>query len=549
MSIRSRLPYDAALPATSPRSPLRLMGVVVLALAVLLTLVTPAGARTTEAPPPPAAPASAGEALTVRRTLMTEVRQTRDVWQTTVEARDAEAQALGEAGDALRTARDNYDQTRATMAGVAAALYMRSGGADDAFEQASDLSAHQRLVHARVGTGLIVSAAADKVRAAVEVQRLAQARFDQADEVMDAARADYDDALDKVRSADAALQRFLDDAQVDFSPVAYDAYISAQEIASYLAPDCRLPAAVVASIGRAESNHGRDPDPFGLPAAAIYGPALDGYFFAAVADSDGGLVDGDPTVDRAVGPMQMIPSTWLAHAADGNGDGVKDPQNIYDATLSAAGLLCSYGDLSQWETLAKAVHGYNHDDEYVRVVTAGARRYAAASGLDMGVVPFEPAPANPTSSPMFASNPQLASRDIASMIEYSLTLIGTPYSQCLGPDVRPQDPICPPGTNRFGAGFFDCSGFVSALYRTIGVSIATTTYLMGSDPALMATQVAASADVSVMQPGDLLLMDGHVAMYVADGQIIHARSGGVTLERLPVWVAAGTYAVLRPSLL
>jgi cell wall-associated NlpC family hydrolase len=115
--------------------------------------------------------------------------------------------------------------------------------------------------------------------------------------------------------------------------------------------------------------------------------------------------------------------------------------------------------------------------------------------------------------------------------------------------VRPQDPICPPGTNRFGAEFFDCSGFVSALYRTIGISIPLTTYAMGADPTFMATQVADRADVGAMEPGDLLLMDGHVAMYAGAGAIIHASSGGVKLERLPGWVAVGTYAVLRPILL
>ena len=34
-----------------------------------------------------------------------------------------------------------------------------------------------------------------------------------------------------------------------------------------------------------------------------------------------GTVDGSAAIDRAVGPMQFIPSTWEAWGADGNGDG------------------------------------------------------------------------------------------------------------------------------------------------------------------------------------------------------------------------------------
>ena len=33
--------------------------------------------------------------------------------------------------------------------------------------------------------------------------------------------------------------------------------------------------------------------------------------------------------------MQFIPSTWSRYAADGNGDGVADPQNLYDAAHAA----------------------------------------------------------------------------------------------------------------------------------------------------------------------------------------------------------------------
>ncbi len=36
-----------------------------------------------------------------------------------------------------------------------------------------------------------------------------------------------------------------------------------------------------------------------------------------IGDTDGGALDGDPVVDRAVGPMQFIPSTWARWSRDG----------------------------------------------------------------------------------------------------------------------------------------------------------------------------------------------------------------------------------------
>jgi cell wall-associated NlpC family hydrolase len=113
--------------------------------------------------------------------------------------------------------------------------------------------------------------------------------------------------------------------------------------------------------------------------------------------------------------------------------------------------------------------------------------------------------------------------------------------------VRPQDPVCPTGSNRFGSGFFDCSGFVSHAYRLMGLRIPQTTYAMEADPAFMATKVSRGIDLRVMQPGDVFLMDGHTGMYVGGGMIVHAIGRGLTFEPVPAWVANGTFAVLRPT--
>ncbi|HET8987765.1 MAG TPA: lytic transglycosylase domain-containing protein [Humibacillus sp.] len=135
---------------------------------------------------------------------------------------------------------------------------------------------------------------------------------------------------------------------------------------------CHVPVTLLAAIGEVESSslRGRSLDARHNVVPPVIGPALNGNGFAAIRDSDGGRLDGDPVWDRAVGPMQFIPGTWRAWGADGNGDGVADPQNIEDAKLAAARYLCAGGkDLSRPADLARAVLSYNGSQRYLATVT------------------------------------------------------------------------------------------------------------------------------------------------------------------------------------
>jgi hypothetical protein len=110
----------------------------------------------------------------------------------------------------------------------------------------------------------------------------------------------------------------------------------------------------------------------------IRGPRLDGGAVALVRDTDGGRLDGDPVYDRAIGPLQFLPATWRAVGADGNGDGIADPYNIFDAALSAGVYLCSGStDLSDSASLHAAIFRYNHSDSYVALVLSLAAQYRA----------------------------------------------------------------------------------------------------------------------------------------------------------------------------
>ncbi|OEU88390.1 hypothetical protein DB35_18950 [Streptomyces abyssalis] len=138
-------------------------------------------------------------------------------------------------------------------------------------------------------------------------------------------------------------------------------------------PACGLRWELLAAIGKVESGQARGGavDKAGTTLKPILGPVLNGAGFARITDTDGGRLDGDKRFDRAVGPMQFIPSTWARWSADGNGDGTRDPGNIHDAALAAAGYLCAgERDLSTKAGLDRAILSYNNSQDYLRTVLA-----------------------------------------------------------------------------------------------------------------------------------------------------------------------------------
>ncbi|MGR6967823.1 lytic murein transglycosylase [Geodermatophilus sp. URMC 61] len=171
--------------------------------------------------------------------------------------------------------------------------------------------------------------------------------------------------------------------------------------------ECGIEWSLVAAIGRVESNHGRFAGAVlrtdGRSAPRIIGIPLDGTGTALIRDTDGGRLDGDTVFDRAVGPMQFIPSTWARYASDGDGDGSSDPFDIQDAARATARYLCAAsGDLTTVNGQRRAVLAYNHSDSYVATVLTLAARYAGTPAptvpTDVAPSPSEP-PANPGPPP------------------------------------------------------------------------------------------------------------------------------------------------------
>ncbi|MFG3207712.1 lytic transglycosylase domain-containing protein [Streptomyces sp. NPDC048192] len=185
----------------------------------------------------------------------------------------------------------------------------------------------------------------------------------------------------------------------------FAAYRRAEAELARSAPGCRLRWQLLAAIGQVESGQagGGRVTPDGTTVTPILGPRLDGGAFAAVPDTDGGAYDGDTLYDRAVGPMQFIPSTWARWGADGNGDGRADPDNVYDAALAAGRYLCAGGrDLSDPADLDRAILGYNHSAAYLQTVKAwyayyltGHRVVPDAPGASRPDRPHRPEPSRP----------------------------------------------------------------------------------------------------------------------------------------------------------
>ncbi|MEU6365819.1 lytic transglycosylase domain-containing protein [Streptomyces sp. NPDC046931] len=157
-----------------------------------------------------------------------------------------------------------------------------------------------------------------------------------------------------------------------------DAYKKAAAELQQSKPGCNLPWQLLAAIGKVESGQARggQVDADGTTYSKILGPLLDGNGFANIRDTDHGAYDGDTTYDRAVGPMQFIPSTWAWAGRDGNHDGVKDPNNVYDAALAAGHYLCRSGrDLSVQSDMNAAILGYNASQDYLNTVLSWYEYY------------------------------------------------------------------------------------------------------------------------------------------------------------------------------
>lgn len=273
-------------------------------------------------------------------------------------------------------------------------------GRDDDLLPPDGLALDEKMERSQVATlgaeaSRATASSLDRVAAGIDVsqRRSTQLATRRAQDETDAAevasqRASAENDVVQFAAALPAAEQLARDARLagfaagsDLPMVALDAYWRAALRERIIDPTCRIQWWALAGIGRTESGHGQSggatPGSGGVLSQPIIGLALNGSgATAAIADSDKGSLDGDPIWDHAVGPMQFIPGTWRRFAVDINGDGVADPQNLYDAAAAAATYLCRYGPgLDLDEPLQRAFFSYNHSASYVATVLERSHAY------------------------------------------------------------------------------------------------------------------------------------------------------------------------------
>ncbi|MFF4344720.1 C40 family peptidase [Kitasatospora sp. NPDC001540] len=332
-------------------------------------------------------------------------------------------------------------------------------------------------------------------------------------------------------------------------PVLLSAYNNAVAHLPKLRPNCSgMTWSLLAAIGEVESNQaaGSSIAANGDISPAIYGPALDGSGTGGnttamynASDAEKQLAGGSAYA-RAAGPMQFMPATWISEGQDGNGDGVRSPQNVFDATLTTATYLCGPGtaDLGKPEQLRSAILRYNHSQVYVDQVLGWKATY---DQMGQNVGNGSPIPADSARGQAVVA---AAQREMAQNIPYSWGGGGT-----AGPSLGFCD-----GSNGYLNGTcsashtvgFDCSGLSQYAYGQAGVSIARTAQAQYDGAP---TKIPMSAGLAALQPGDLVFFSlnpgsgqgiYHVGIYVGGGQMINAPHTGANVRSEPVWMGSYT---------
>ncbi|WP_026416341.1 NlpC/P60 family protein [Actinomadura oligospora] len=226
--------------------------------------------------------------------------------------------------------------------------------------------------------------------------------------------------------------------------------------------------AILAAIGKTESDHGRSTEP--------------------------GVRSGENHAG-AGGPMQFLAATFTSYATDGDNDGRTDRYNPADAIHTAAHYLCANHAGQGGTHLRAALYAYNHSSAYVTGVLALAATYAAPTATIRG----------------------------QTAVRAALHWLGTPYSWGGGNTSGPTRGIAQ-GANTIG---FDCSALTQYAWAQAGIHldrIAADQYRDG--PHIPRNQIAPGDLLFFAHDTTNPATIHHVALYLGNGRMIHAPQTG-----------------------
>jgi cell wall-associated NlpC family hydrolase len=322
----------------------------------------------------------------------------------------------------------------------------------------------------------------------------------------------------------------------DVPPRMLQAYKNAVQRIGTVVPKCRgMHWPVLAGVAKVESNHaaGKKISASGDIRPPIYGVLLNGSGAggntSVFNDTDGGKWDGTATGERAVGPFQFMPATWESRGQDGNGDGVRDPQNADDAALGAAAYLCGRGrNLAEASQLRAAILEYNHSNEYVANVTKWIDQYTAAAKSGAG------------------TSLKGVHGSARTVLQAALSQRGVPYSWGGGNANGPSTGTCCSPSGKSGASIrgYDCSGLTTYAFAQAGIMLPRT----AAAQAGRGQRIPASRGPSALRPGDLVFFGYapgrdasiyHVGIYLGNGQMVNAPRPGAKVRTDPVDAMSG----------
>lgn len=145
---------------------------------------------------------------------------------------------------------------------------------------------------------------------------------------------------------------------------------------------CDIGWQTLAAIGSVTSNHGfiagATVDNDGTTSRKLRDLKVVGN--DSVADTDNGMLDGDPNRDVGMGPMQIKAAAWKKFGESVQPDSVPSPDNIDDASLAIARQLCAKGSLNTSTAWDNGMKSINPNPDFIKAVHAKAHEYSQSAG-------------------------------------------------------------------------------------------------------------------------------------------------------------------------